>query len=129
MSKAVSLTISTSINGEAPEKVSVPSTLCEKNGKLYFKYSDENGAVNSILLDEGRIHIGRSSDVLGYKMQLIEGTSSKGIFTNETTFTVITKRANWQFDGKNGNIRMAYPLPDLSDKPSDFVVNISIKTV
>lgn len=123
------LNISTSQNGAAPEKITVDCTVNENNGKYFIKYCDSNGASNSLILDEGRIHIGRKDNLLGYKMQLIEGKTTKGIFTNEVTFLAVCKRADWQFDGKCGAVRLAYHLPDISDEPADFVVNMSINGI
>lgn len=120
------LNISTSQNGAAPEKLTVNCTVNENNGKYFIKYCDNNGASNSIILDKGRIHIGRTDNLLGYKMQIMEGKTTKGIFTNEETFSVVCKKAAWQFDCKEGTVRMAYQLPDISDEPIDFVVNMNL---
>ena len=97
---------------------------CKRQERQY----DDNGVKTSLKLDEKAVNILRSGGHSNHRLCVIGGEKTVGVM-GDTPFTIIGKRGDWTFDNNEGEVRINYTLPDISNEPMDFNIRIKFSVV
>ena len=95
-----------------------------KDGRTLITFTDSEDIKTSFIITENRIMLFRTSSLYTLKIPVVKGEKLLGIMGKENTFTVIGKKAEFFTHKTGGNISAHYNLPDLSDEPTDFEVEV-----
>lgn len=113
----------TSNSGDDFHREEVIGSLLEKNGSLLVQYTDSSDIKTSIKLGGDEIHLLRSGGHVNHRLKIKSGERTVGVM-GENPFFIEGHRADWNFDGECGEIRLGYTLPDISDEPMHFSIRI-----
>ena len=120
--KAVKITV-TSNSGDDFHREEVMGSLLEKNGSHLLQYVDSAQIKTSIKLGNGEIHLLRSGGHVNHRLKIKSGERTVGVM-GENPFFIEGRRAQWNFNGECGEVRLGYTLPDISDEPMNFSIRI-----
>ena len=116
-----------STSGGEPTVLECLGKMKTLENKHLLQY-DDNGVKTSLKLDEKAVNILRSGGHSNHRLCVIGGEKTVGVM-GDTPFTIIGKRGDWTFDNNEGEVRINYTLPDISNEPMDFNIRIKFSVV
>lgn len=96
--------------------------------KHMLRFVDEQGIKTSVMLKENVVHVFRSGTGVDHHIEIRQNEKTVGIMGG-SVFSVEGRRCEWQYDGEDGEIRLCYDLPDISDRPMSFNIRIKFTAI
>lgn len=122
--KKIKLKITTISSSSPVSVLKGEGVFKSKDGRTLITFTDSEQTKTSFIITENKIMLSRQSSIYSLKIPVVENEKLLGIMGEENTFTVIGKKAEFITHKSGGNISAHYHLPDLSDEPTDFEVEV-----
>ncbi len=122
--KKIKLKITTISSSNPVSVIKGEGSFKRKDEKTLITFTDSENVKTSFIITENRIMLSRTSSLYSLKIPVSQGEKMLGIMGEENTFTVIGKKAEFLTHKTGGSLSAHYCLPDLSDEPTDFEVEV-----
>ena len=127
MEKKIKLKLTTISSANPVSVIKGEGFFKEKNGKILITHTDENENKTSIMITDEKIILSRKSPFYELNMPVKQGETLLGIMGDETTFSVVGIKAEYEINNKYGNVYLEYTLPDLAEQSTDFKIDLEFE--
>ena len=127
MEKKIKLKLTTNSSANPVNVIKGEGFFKEKDGKILITHTDENENKTSIMITDEKIILSRKSPFYELKMPVKKGETLLGIMGDETTFSVVGTKAEYEINERQGNVYLEYTLPDLSEQSTDFKIDLEFE--
>ena len=127
MEKKIKLKLTTISSANPVNVIKGEGIFRENNGKILITHIDEEQNKTSFIITDEKIILSRKSPFYELKMPVKQGETLLGIMGDETTFSVVGTKAEYEINERQGNVYLEYTLPDLSEQSTDFKIDLEFE--
>lgn len=127
MEKKIKLKLTTISSASPVNVIKGEGVFKEKDGKILITHIDKSENKTSIMITDEKIILSRKSPFYELKMPVKQGETLLGIMGDETTFSVVGTKAEYETNERQGNVYLEYTLPDLSEQSTDFKIDLEFE--
>ena len=127
MEKKIRIKITTVSSSNPVSVLKGEGSFRSKDNKTLITHTDKDNSKTSVIITDGKILLSRKAELYSLKIPVRSEQETLGIMGEENTFKVIGKTSSYEVDNFGGRVYLEYTLPDLSDEPTDFKIDIEFK--